>query len=91
MGIKYSFTGLRDLGSYFENYLFLKMKHHDIYYVYRDGTEIDFYLRDIDLLVESKYNSEMNLKQKKLFHEFKAGEKLVINSVYKAEELDRFE
>ncbi len=91
MGIKYSFTGLRDPGSYFENYLFLKMKHHDIYYVYQDGIEIDFYLRDIDLLVESKYNSEMNLKQKELFHEFKAGEKLLINSVYKAEELDRFE
>lgn len=91
MGIKYSFTGLRDLGSYFENYLFLKMKHHDIYYVYQDGIEIDFYLRDIDLLVESKYNSEMNPKQRELFHKFKAREKLLINSVYKAEELERFE
>jgi len=91
LGIKYSFTGLRDLGSYFENYLFFKLKHHDIYYVYQNGTEIDFYLRDLDLLIESKYNSEMNPKQTELFQEFKAKEKLLINSIFKAELLNRFE
>jgi len=79
------------LGSYFENYLFLKLKHHDIYYLYQNGIEIDFYLKDLDLLVESKYNSEMNPKQNELFHNFKAKEKLLINSIYKVEELHRFE
>lgn len=91
LGIKYSFTGLRDLGSYFENYLFLKLKHHDIYYLYQNGIEIDFYLKDLDLLLESNYNSEMNPKQNELFHDFKAKEKLLINSIYKVEELHRFE
>ncbi len=91
LGIKHCFTGARDFGSYFENYLFLKLKQHDIYYLYEDGIEIDFYLKNLDLLLESKYNSTMNEKQKALFDKTKAKEKVVIDSVYKLDELEKYE
>ena len=86
LGIKYCFTGDRDFGSYFENYLFLKLKQHDIYYFYEDGIEIDFYIKNLDLLLESKFNSRMNDKQKALFEKTKAKEKIVIDSVFKLNE-----
>ena len=88
IGIKHCFTGARDLGSYFENYLFLKMKKHDIYYLYENGNEIDFYLKDKDLLVESKYNATMNDKQRKLFESFKSKNKLLVDSVFALTKLD---
>lgn len=91
LGIKHCFTGSRDFGSYFENYLFLKLKQHDIYYLYEDGIEIDFYLKNLDLLLESKYNSTMNEKQKALFDKTKAKEKVVIDSVYKLDELEKYQ
>ena len=78
--------GERDFGNYFENYLFLKLKQHDIYYLYEDGIEIDFYIKDLDTLLESKYNSYMDDKQKALFEKTKAREKIVIDSVFKLNE-----
>jgi hypothetical protein len=39
-------------------------------------------------LIESKYYSEMNKKQEKLFSEYPAGKKLLIDSVEKLAELD---
>jgi hypothetical protein len=88
LGVKFSFTGLRDLGSYFENYIYLQLKQNDVYYLYENGIEIDFYVRDIDTLIESKYNSKMNEKQEKLFGDFNASNKLVINSVYSLKDLN---
>ena len=41
LGIKYCFSISRDFESYFENYLFLKLKQHNFYYLYEDGVEID--------------------------------------------------
>ncbi len=90
IGIKHCFTGARDLGSYFENYLFLKMKKHDIYYLYENGIEIDFYVKNIDLLIESKYNAELNSKQKILFESFNSKEKIIIDSVYALEKLEKY-
>ena len=43
LGIKALFTGFRDKGSFFENYVFLKIKQHHPCYVYKDSVEIDFY------------------------------------------------
>jgi uncharacterized protein len=91
LGIKYSFTGLRDLGSYFENYIYLKLRHKDLYYMYENGIEIDFYIRDLDTLVEAKYNQEMNEKQAALFSSFQAKEKILIDSVYTLKKLDIFD
>ena len=81
LGIKYLFMGYRDLGSYFENYLYLKLRNKkEIYYLYEKGNEIDFYTAD-KILIESKYNLELNDKQKELFDNYKASKKLVIDSV----------
>lgn len=72
IGIKSLFTGFRDIGSIFENYVYLKIKNRNPSYVYKDEAEIDFLTED-KILIEVKYNSEMNDKQKKLFNSF--GEK----------------
>ena len=81
LGIKYLFMGDRDLGSYFENYLYLKLRNKkELYYLYEEGNEIDFFTSD-KILIESKYNAELNEKQKQLFDNYKAAKKLVIDSV----------
>ncbi len=86
LGIKYLFVGRRDYGSYFENYLYLNLRNNSrsIYYIYENGIEIDFYTSD-GILIESKYNSELTEKQEKLFNEFHAERKIVIDSVDKLE------
>ncbi|MCK5152754.1 MAG: ATP-binding protein [Spirochaetales bacterium] len=81
LGIKHLFVGERDFGSYFENYIYLKLRNRKkIYYLYEDGTEIDFYTSD-KIMIESKYNSEMNAKQKDLFEGYEANQKLIVDSV----------
>ncbi len=88
LGIKHLFMGHRDLGSYFENYIYLKLRNKkELYYLYEDGAEIDFFTSD-KILIESKYNSELNEKQKELFDNSNAEKKLVIDSVKKLHLLD---
>ncbi|MCD6186639.1 MAG: ATP-binding protein [Desulfuromusa sp.] len=83
LGIKYMFVGERDLGSYFENYIYLMLRNKKIlYYLYEDTTEIDFFTED-KILIESKFYSELNKKQEKLFNEYPANKKLLIDSVEK--------
>ncbi|MDC7243772.1 MAG: ATP-binding protein [Sphaerochaetaceae bacterium] len=91
LGIKHLFIGDRDLGSYFENYIYLKMRNNkEMYYLYENGYEIDFVTQD-KILIESKYYSEMNEKQQRLFDEFESDKKYVINDVKKLRILDEFE
>ena len=81
LGIKYIFVGERDYGSYFENYIYLKLRNKKkIYYLYENGIEIDFYTSD-KILLESKYNAKLNKKQKKLFDNTDAERKIIIDSV----------
>ena len=81
LGIKYLFIGERDLGSYFENYLFLLLHDREkLSYYYENGVEIDFLTED-ETLIESKYNAEMEGKQLQVFREHPARRKYVINSV----------
>ncbi len=81
LGIKHLFVGERDIGSYFENYVYLKLRNRKkIYYLYEDGNEIDFYTSD-KIMIESKYNSELNTKQKDLFERYEASQKLIVDSV----------
>ena len=83
LGIKYMFMGERDLGSYFENYIYLLLRNKKtLYYLYENTTEIDFFTED-KILIESKFYSELNAKQEKLFNEYPANKKLVIDSVEK--------
>ena len=85
LGIKYMFMGERDLGSYFENYIYLLLKNRKtLYYLYENTTEIDF-ITDDGILIESKFYTELNLKQQALFNEYPANKKLVIDSVEKLE------
>jgi predicted AAA+ superfamily ATPase len=88
LGIKYLFMGERDLGSYFENYIYLLLRNKKtIYYLYENTIEIDFFTED-KILIESKFYAELNKKQEKLFNEYPANEKLVIDSVEKLELLN---
>ena len=88
LGIKYLFNGERDLGSYFENYIYLKLyDKKKLYYLYQNGIEIDFITED-KILIESKFYSELNEKQQILFNEFSASKKTIIDSVEKLELLE---
>jgi len=88
LGIKHMFMGERDLGSYFENYIYLLLRNKKtLYYLYENTTEIDFYTED-KILIESKFYAELNKKQEKLFNEYPANKKLVIDSVEKLEILN---
>jgi predicted AAA+ superfamily ATPase len=88
LGIKHMFMGERDLGSYFENYIYLLLRNKKtLYYLYENTTEIDFFTED-KILIESKFYAELNKKQEKLFNEYPANKKLVIDSVEKLEILN---
>lgn len=87
LGIRVLFTGYRDIGSLFENYVYLKIAKKDPQFVIRDGIEIDFLTSD-DCLIEVKYYSELRDKQQKFFDEYKSKKKLVIKSVEDLEEFD---
>jgi len=82
------FMGERDFGSYFENYIYLLLRNKKtLYYLYENTTAIDFFTED-KILIESKFYAELNKKQKKLFNEYPANKKLVIDSVEKLEILN---
>lgn len=88
LGIKYLFMGDRDIGSYFENYIYLALRNKKIlYYLYENTVEIDFYTED-QIMIESKFYSQLNEKQDKLFSEYPAVKKIVIDSVDKLTLLD---
>ena len=81
LGIKHLFIGERDLGSYFENYVFLLLRDRQrLSYYYENGVEIDFLTED-DTLIESKYNTELDGQQLQVFQDHPARRKYVINSV----------
>jgi len=91
LGIKYLFVGERDIGSYFENYIYLKLKNKkELYYLYENGTEIDFYTSD-KMLIESKYYADLNEKQKKLFDSYPSDKKMIIDSIEKLNFLESFD
>lgn len=89
IGIRNIFTGFRDKGSLFENYVYLKIRHRNPSYVFKQGIEIDFLTED-KILIEVKYGSDLTEKQLQLFESFKAKHKIVINNfsaLQKIEEL----
>jgi len=80
VGLRNVTTGFRDKGAIFENLIFLKIKHLEPNYLYVDGVEIDFITKN-KLVIEAKYNSTLNSKQKRLFESIEAKEKIVVDSV----------
>ncbi len=80
LGIRNYITGFRDKGAQFENLVFLKIKNENPCYVYNNGTEIDFLIRE--KLIEVKYGREIEGKQKDFFERYPAKEKIIIKDIY---------
>lgn len=81
LGIKHLFIGDRDWGSYFENYVYLRLRQHQrVHYVRSGEYELDF-LTDDKTLIEVKYSSELAGARLKAFTEFPAARREVIGSV----------
>jgi uncharacterized protein len=79
VGIKNVVTGFRDLGSIYENLVFLKIKENNPRFVRENNIEIDFKYKDT--LIEAKYNQEIKDKQKELFDTLKIKNKIIANGV----------
>lgn len=87
LGMLVYFTGFRDKGSLFENYVYLKIKKLNPRYVYQDGNEVDF-LTEKKTLIEVKYNSQMPASQEKLFNAIEAKQKIVIKNISDLKKLE---
>ncbi|MBU0756886.1 MAG: ATP-binding protein [Nanoarchaeota archaeon] len=78
VGILNLVTEEKELGASFENIVFLKIKDKNPKYLSENLTEIDFIIKDH--LIEAKYNSEMNKKQKALFDSIRIKNKIIADS-----------
>jgi predicted AAA+ superfamily ATPase len=86
LGVRTLYTGFRDIGSLFENYVYLKIKHLTPCYVYEDGSEIDFLTLE-KTLIEVKYHSQMTKKQQALFNAYPAKERVILTGIKDLEKL----
>ena len=82
VGIKNAITGFRDKGAIFENLVYLKIKDKKPCYIYKNGIELDFMTED-EILIEVKYNSQLNKKQQKLLKNIPAKEKIIVDNIDK--------
>jgi len=81
LGIKHLFIGDRDWGSYFENYVYLRLRANQrVSYVLHGRNELDFLTED-GTLIEAKYNAELTGNQLEAFESFPAQRKYTISSV----------
>lgn len=79
-GIRTYYTGVRDWGALFENYVFLRLKHLNLRYVYENTTEIDF-ITENKWLIECKFHDEeLSKKQQELFDSFPAKQRRIIRN-----------
>ncbi len=88
VGVRSLFTGFRDKGSLFENYVYLAIKHLNPRYFYEKGIELDFIIKN-KMLIEVKYDSIMNEKQKQLFDKIKIKNKHEINNIFQLLEFEK--
>jgi hypothetical protein len=87
LGIQHLFIGDRDLGSYFENYVYhLLRPRGDLHYVYEDGVEIDFRTHD-GLLIECKFNGDLSKGQREYLKRQPDDKTIVVDSVAALEKL----
>ena len=87
LGIRNLFTGFRDIGSLFENYVFLQIKHTKPSYIYKDKTEIDFLTENRTLIEVKFHNEELSKKQQELFTTFNADQKIIIRTPQDIEDI----
>ena len=87
LGIRNFFTGFRDLGALFENYVYLKLRPWQPQYLYEERTEIDFLIHG-KYLVEAKYlNAVMTRKQEDLFQRYPAAGRFIVKDHKDIEEV----
>jgi predicted AAA+ superfamily ATPase len=80
LGIRNYYTGVRDWGALFENYVFLRLKYLNLSYLYENTIELDF-VTENKWLIECKFHEEeLSAKQQKLFESFDAKQKFIIRS-----------
>lgn len=88
LGVKHLFIGDRDWGSYFENYVYLRLRaHQPVSYVRLQQNELDFLTGD-NTLIEAKYNSDIDGTQKQAFDSFPASRKRVLKTVQELAEIE---
>lgn len=81
LAVKHLFIGDRDLGSYFENYVYLLLRRHtEVFYYRKNDIEIDFLTLD-NALIEVKYNTRMEGAQLDVFTNYPAKQKVIVDSV----------
>jgi uncharacterized protein len=79
-GIRTFYTGERDWGALFENYVFLRLKHLNLNYVSENSIEIDFISQN-KTLIECKFHEEaLSEKQQQLFDHLAAKEKYIVRN-----------
>jgi len=79
-GIRTYYTGERDWGALFENYVYLRLKHLHLSYVYENTTELDFFSQN-KTLIECKFHDEnLSNKQQVLFDNFKASNRYIVRN-----------
>lgn len=79
VGIRNVTVGFKDLGAVFENLVFLKIRNKNPRYIKKNGVELDF--RFENNLIEAKYGSKLNDKQKKLFDKLKIKNKIIADGM----------
>lgn len=88
-GIRCLFTGFRDKGSLFENYVYLRLRKYDPTYIYENKTEIDFFLTG-KILIEVKYHHEpLSPAQEKLFNTCPAKTRKIIQNEQDLEDVTK--
>jgi len=88
LGIKHLFVGDRDWGSYFENYVYGRIRQYQTVSYVKDGDqELDFLTED-NTLIEAKFNDDLRGRQKESFEKFPAHRKHLIRSVRELSLLD---
>ena len=80
IGIRSFYTGFRDIGSLFENYVYLKIKHLKPQYVYQNTVEIDFITNKNDLIEAKFHDQALSPKQKKIFDNYNTKQKFIIRT-----------
>jgi predicted AAA+ superfamily ATPase len=86
-GIRNFYTGERDWGAVFENYVFLRLKQLNLEYIYENTIELDFYSEN-KILIECKFhNEELSKKQQELFDKIDAKQKYVVRNYKDVEKL----
>jgi predicted AAA+ superfamily ATPase len=86
-GIRNFYTGERDWGAVFENYVFLRLKQLNLKYIYENTIELDYYSEN-KILIECKFhNEELSKKQQELFDKIDAKQKYIVRNYKDVEKL----